>query len=98
MSLKSKKQRALIGIVCGSLLLNLSCKNTVESFSDLLALRTELIREYQAQDVGVVIQNSHVLGINLINSPINNLSELERENKAQEIALFAKNHYRASMS
>ena len=95
MSLGSNKQRALISIVCCSLLLNLSCKNTVESFSDLLALRTELIREYQAQDVGVVIQNSHVLGINLINSPINNLSELERENKAQEIALFAKNHYRS---
>lgn len=98
MNLRSYKQRALISLLCCSLFLNLSCKNTVESFSDLYALRTELIREYGAKDVGVVIHNSHVLGISLINSSINNLSEQERGSKAQEIALFAKNHYRSIRS
>jgi len=89
----AKNRRALLSVVCFSLLINLCCNKAVESLSDLYALRTELIAEYKAQDVSVVIQNSDVLGISLINSPINNLSELERGSKAQEIALFAKNRY-----
>ena len=91
----AKNRRALLSVVCFSLLINLCCNKAVESLSDLYALRTELIAEYKAQDVSVVIQNSDVLGISLINSPINNLSELERGSKAQEIALFAKDRYRS---
>lgn len=68
-------------------------KGTIKTLSDLSTLRNELIKEYKVQDINVTVQNSSVLGISLINSSFNSLAEEEREDKAREIALFARNHY-----
>jgi hypothetical protein len=93
MKLLSNNHFALIILLSFSLLLSTSCKEAIKSLSDLSALRDELIREYKEQDIDVVVQNSHVLGITFNNSSFNNLREQERATKAQEIALFARNHY-----
>jgi hypothetical protein len=84
----------IIILVSFTLVLNASCsKENFKSLSDLSALRNELIKEYKENDINVTVQNSSVLGISFINSSFNNLGEQEREKKAREIALFAKNHY-----
>jgi hypothetical protein len=89
----------IIFLLSLALLLNGSCsKETIKTLSDLSALRGDLIKEYKVQDVNVTVQGSNVLGISFINSSFNKLGEQERENKAREIALFAKNHYPAIKS
>jgi hypothetical protein len=97
MKLRSNN-RVLIIFVGVSLLSSLSCSKAVESISDLYSLRAELMREYNVEDINVVIQNANVLGISVINSAFNDLSEQEKERKAQEIAFFAKNHYKSIQS
>jgi hypothetical protein len=54
-----------------------------------------LVEKYKEQNVKVIVQNSTTLGISFINASFNNLDQAEREQKAQEIALFAKDHYPA---
>ena len=90
----SHSQLALIFLLSFCLLMNLGCKKAVESFSELYALRAELIRQYKEQDINVVIQNANVLGITFVNSSFNKLGDLEREIKAHEIALFVKDRLR----
>jgi hypothetical protein len=76
------------------LVLNSGCsRQALETSPDLAALRKKLIAEYGHQDITVVIQNSNVLGVSLINSPFNELEEIDKKQKAQEIAVFVTNHY-----
>jgi hypothetical protein len=85
---------SIITLLSFVLILNTSCsKDTFKSLSDLSTLRNELIKEYKENDINVTVQNSNVLGVSFINSSFNKLGEQEREKKAREIALFAKNHY-----
>jgi hypothetical protein len=60
----------------------------------MYVLRKELKEEFKAADINIVLQNSQ-LGISLLNSPFNDLGEPEKGMKAEEIALFAKNHYKS---
>jgi hypothetical protein len=86
----------MIGLLSLLLAFGAGCsKETLRSMSNLSALRSDLMREYKANDVNVVVQNSNVLGISFVNSSFNNLGAQEREKKAREIALFAKSHYQA---
>ena len=90
----SKRRFILITFLSWLLLLGTSCsKDTIKAFSDLMALRRDLIKEYKVRDINVVIRNSRLLRISFVNSSFNNLKEEERANKAHEIALFAEQHY-----
>ncbi|HEY0320786.1 MAG TPA: hypothetical protein VGC66_07535 [Pyrinomonadaceae bacterium] len=57
-----------------------------------------MIQEFKEKDINVVVQGSHVLGISFINSSFNKWGELDRAEKAREIALFAIKHYAAIAS
>jgi len=93
--MKRKLRDCLLPVILGcSLLLTTSCsKETLKAFSDLAALRSDLIKEYKEQNVNVVLSNFRMLKISFINSAFNNLGEREKATKAQEIAVFAANHY-----
>ena len=90
----SKKYIWIILLTHCVLLCN-GCQKTVESLADLSVLRMELMAEFPVADMDVVIQNSHILGISVLNSTFNDLSEVDKGMKAREIALFAKSHYRS---
>jgi hypothetical protein len=94
------KTRRLILIVIGLLIsLNFSCsKETRQIFADLSALRADLIREYRTENINLTVQNSRVLHIAFINTAFNDLDRQSQQNKAHEVALFAKMHYRAIKS
>jgi hypothetical protein len=86
---------AVAGLGLG-LLLSLSCKQSIKSLADLTALRNELMKQYNEDDVNVTVQNlqnSQVLGIVFVNSSMAKLGEYERGAKAKEIAVFARAHY-----
>ncbi|HEX8491809.1 MAG TPA: hypothetical protein VF658_03115 [Pyrinomonadaceae bacterium] len=89
-----KVQRTIAIIFSLALLLSAGCsKETIKHNPDLAALRNELVKEYKEKEIDVTLEGSDVLGISFINSSLNNLGELERGNKAQEIASFATQHY-----
>jgi hypothetical protein len=93
------KTRQLILIVIGVLIsLNLSCKETRQTFADLSALRADLIREYRTENINLTIQNSRVLHIAFVNTAFNDLDRQGQQSKAHQVALFAKIHYRAIRS
>jgi hypothetical protein len=76
------------------LVLNSGCSQQApESSPDLVALRGKLIEQYGHEDISVVIQDSNILGVSLINSPLNELEDIEQKKEAQEIAVFVTNHY-----
>lgn len=89
------KTQLIIALLCLSLLLCAGCSETFKALTDLARLRNDLMKQYNERDINVTVQNSHVLGISFINSSFNKLGEAEREEKAREIALFAKDHYAA---
>ena len=70
-----------------------SLKQFNSSVSGMSKLQQEVIAAYPADSVQVGVKNSHLLTVSLVNSSANKLSRLEQKAKAQEIALFAKNHY-----
>lgn len=65
----------------------------VRSFSEVSALRAALIREYRHRNVKVVIQNTNVLGVTFVNSPLNGSTAAERSRMAREVARFARDNY-----
>lgn len=91
------KTRRLILIVTALLIsLNFSCsKETRQSFADMSALKTDLIREYRTANIKISVHNSSVLIISFVNTAFNDLDLQTQQHKAHEVALFAKLHYRA---
>jgi len=100
----SRPDSATIGKYCRLLLifvgllifLQLGCsKETRKIFADLAALRSDLIKEYQTENINLSVQNARVLHIQFINTAFNELDRQSQLSKAHEVALFAKTHYRA---
>ncbi|HKA23326.1 MAG TPA: hypothetical protein VKN18_33990 [Blastocatellia bacterium] len=60
---------------------------------NLIPLRAELVKQYNEQNIELRVVNGSTLTIALINSRFNDLQSDERQQKAREIATFAKNHY-----
>lgn len=94
------KTRRLILIVTALLIaLNFGCsKETRQMFSDMSALRADLIREYRTANINVQVQNSRDLHIVFVNTAFNDLDLQSQQHKAHEVALFAKLHYRSIRS
>ena len=67
-------------------------KTIGSQLADMPALQSRLMKAYPS-DYWVKVTNGHFLGIDLINSGLLDLSELERQAKAKEIAIFVKDNY-----
>jgi len=67
-------------------------KNAGGGLKDLLALQRKLAEEFEHNNIKVEIKNRN-LGIIFLNSSFNQLDRDTQKEKAQEIALFAKNNY-----
>jgi hypothetical protein len=94
MILRFKNYFAFTVILLQLLVLNSGCSQQApEPSPDLVALRVRLIKEYRHQDISIVIQNSNTLGVSFINSPFNELEEIDKKRMAQEIAVFVTNHF-----
>lgn len=94
-ALPNMKVRLIPALILLSLLITATgCSGeALRSFSELAALRAALIREYRHQNVNVVIQNTNVLGVTFVNSPLNGSTEAERSKRAKEVARFAEGNY-----
>jgi flagellar basal body-associated protein FliL len=60
---------------------------------DLSTLMEKLGEEYPAEAINAKIYTNHILEVEIINSPYNQLSEENRKSKAEEIAGFVKDNY-----
>jgi hypothetical protein len=65
----------------------------VQDVQNLMPLRDSLVATYHVDDVNLVVQNGHALGISFVNSPFNDLPSTAKKPKAREIAQFAAKHY-----
>jgi hypothetical protein len=70
-----------------------SVKLVILRIGDSFYLEQELRTTYHAESVAIGITSDRILTISLTNSEINALSEDDQAAKAEEIALFVKNHF-----
>jgi hypothetical protein len=77
---------ALLLCFCG-------CKNVINSLGELGQLRSDLIKEFHEADITVALNNSTVLTVSFINSPLNEAPTEARFKRAQETAVFIKRRY-----
>ena len=66
-----------------------------EQLSGMLELQLKLEETYPSDAIEILIAGGNTLRIDMINSGIANLSELERQTKAKEIALLTMETYDA---
>ena len=71
----------------------------VKTISDQLAgmpeLQSKMIKAYPSDSIEIQVTNGHILEINMVNSGFLDLSELRRQAKAKEIAVFIMKNYDA---
>jgi hypothetical protein len=70
-----------------------SCKQVVQSLSDIAKLHAAIVKEYGEKDVFVNLHNGTSLAITFINSPLNAKDTEERAKRAQQTALFVRQHF-----
>jgi hypothetical protein len=94
MQLSSSPPARLATILAITLFFLTACNSAfVQDVQNLMPLRDSLVATYHVDDVNLVVQNGHALGISFINSPFNDLPSTAKEPKAREIAQFAAKHY-----
>jgi hypothetical protein len=73
----------------------LSFKNYGKQIVDSQPLKVKLLEMFPSDDIVVEITNGHILVINMINSGDLKSTEVERRQKAWDIAGFTKDNYRS---
>ena len=87
--------RWLAFVFCFAALVNGCSSHLLKSLRETAALRGQLIDEFHEQNISVMVYNTTILRVAFINSPLNNSDQTERANRAQQVAVFVRNHYRA---
>ena len=83
-----------IPISAAVLLLISSCDSQIIStFGNLFELQNAVVKVVEAEDVGVNIHNGRVLGITIVNSPLNNSTSELRKTSADQIAAIVYKKY-----
>jgi hypothetical protein len=70
-----------------------TAKQLASSVNDMASFQQEILTAFPAESAQIGITNGHILTVSLINIKENPTSNQEKWLKAQEIALFTKNHY-----
>lgn len=76
-------------------LLLVSCGKQQAKVSELASLQRDIVRMYGETGVNVNLSNELSLTVTFINSPLNSKTQDERARRAQETAVFVKQHYRS---
>jgi len=95
MKLKNLRTWPVTWFMLFFILLTGCSQESFQSFKGLFPLRDKLIQQFDEQNVRITIQNGNTVGVSFINSSFNNLSQQEKELKAQEVAVFVKDNYDA---
>ena len=91
---RARAIRSVALTLCFAILLSACATNPLRSLTELASLRAKLINEFHEQNINVTLHDT-TLWIAFINSPLNN-SPTERAARAQQTAIFVKNHYQSS--
>jgi hypothetical protein len=89
--LSSSRFRFLVLLICSCLAA--SCTQLAASLIEISKLQQAIVKEYGEQGVNVRLNNSTILIITFINSPLNIRSVGERAQRAEQTAQFVKQHY-----
>jgi hypothetical protein len=79
----------------------LSCQKFAEGrqmFRELLTLRDQIAAEFHEKVVDVSIVNGDRMVVKLINSPLNDRSAEEKQQRADAVAAFVAVHYKKPLS
>jgi hypothetical protein len=95
MQLKSLRTLPVAWFMLFFILLAGCSQESFQSFKGLFPLRDKLVQQFDERNVRITIQNGNTVGVSFINSSFNNLSQQEKELKAQEVAVFVKDNYDA---
>jgi hypothetical protein len=68
-------------------------RKDVQIFKEMIPLRNALVKKYKADNIRVANWNGNNLTISFINSSFNDLTDAEKQLKAEEIARFVNSHY-----
>ncbi len=88
-SYRARRARAAL-LLC---LLASGCGQLTKELVDLSRLRAAIIKEYGDNGVDVNLNNSTVLRVTFVNSPLNDKSPEERARRAEQTALFVSRNY-----
>jgi hypothetical protein len=80
----------LIVFVCFSAV---SCGKQLAALSDLSQLHSALVEQYGETGVNVNLESGNILSVTFINSRLNDQAPGQRASRAQETAVFVKQHY-----
>lgn len=91
--MNSRRAKAVILVAVAAIILSGACSTgTIKTLSDLNAIRYHLKQEYQ-DEVSVNLNNSRLLSVVFINSPLNKTDGTDRLMRAQDAALFVSRNY-----
>ena len=65
----------------------------IQQLQDLEPLKEQIVDEYKDENVRLQLHNGNSVGVSFINTPFNDLTQAEQEQKATEIAQFVKYNY-----
>src|SRR5688572_30297839 len=74
-------------------LLSAGCTQLAKSLIEISRLQADIVKEYSEKDVNVNLNNSTVLVVTFVNSPLNEKGAEERAKRATQTAAFVKQHY-----
>jgi hypothetical protein len=83
----------ILSLILASLLASACGKQVLQELSEVARLQKALGKKYSGETVQLKLNDSTVLNIVFINSPLNEKTSEERERRAQETADFVKANY-----
>ena len=90
--MSSRPHRYRLVALSFAALLLAGCGKQITQFGELNKLRSELLRKY-GEELTVNLMNDTVLNVTFVNSRLNSDTSNTRQLRAQETALFIKDHY-----
>ena len=71
----------------------LACQDMFKGMGEMMALQQKLAQEFNSQNIGIKISNGTHLAVTFQNSSIAELTTVEQESKARQVAIFVRDHY-----
>ena len=81
-------------VVWSILMLYISgCQDMFKGMGEMMAFQQKLAQEFNTQNIGIKISNGTHLAVTFQNSSIAELTTVEQESKARQVAIFVRDHY-----
>lgn len=88
-----RQSRALVTLLL--CLFATGCTKLAKDWGEISKLHTAIVKEFGEKEVGVNLNNDTVLTVSFVNSPLNDRGPDERAQRAEQTAVFVKDHFQS---